>query len=335
MDWSKGYSASYYMTEVDPVTWRDIAQVEITGGSIKKERTGLIESADINVINYNQDREKWLRIYLTAQQQYGGERVALFTGLGSTPDSDYVGNLKSTSIQCYSVLKPAETVYLDIGWYAPYGIDGAQLVKQLLSVTPAPVVVEGNAPSLKESIIAENDESHLTMAGKILDAINWRYKISGDGTITICPKPTEAIVHFDPTNNDVIENEIKTENDWYDCPNVFRAISDDLMAIAKDEDPESPFSIPSRGREIWEQEENCDLADDETIAEYAYRRLKEEQSYSVSVTYDRRFIPDVVPSDMVDLYLPMQDVKGLHIIDSQTINIGKSNVTEKVVKVWR
>lgn len=335
MDWSKGYTASYHMTEVDPVTWRDIANIEITGGSIKKEQSGLIESADVDVRNYDQNREKWVRIYLTARQGYGGERVPFFTGLDSTPDSDYVGNLKTTSIQCYSVLKPAEKVYLDLGWYAPYGIDGAQLVKQLLSVTPAPVVVEGNAPTLKESIIAENDETHLSMAEKILNAINWRYKISGDGTVTICEKPKTPIARFDPFNYDIIENEIKVENDWYDCPNVFRAISDDMMAIAKDEDPSSMFSIPTRGREIWEQEANVDLADDETIAEYAYRKLKELQSYSVSVSYERRFVPDIVPSDMVDLYMPMQDVKGYHIIQSQTIDIGKSHVTEKVVKVWQ
>ena len=36
MDWSKGYSASYYAARVDPVTWRDVERFEITGGSIKR-----------------------------------------------------------------------------------------------------------------------------------------------------------------------------------------------------------------------------------------------------------------------------------------------------------
>ena len=334
MDWRKGYSATYYMTQVDPVTWRDIKRIEITGGSIRREPSGLIESADIDVKNYNQDTEKWVRVYMNARQNYGGERVALFTGLDSTPDSDYLGNLQSVSVQCYSVLKPAETVYLDIGWYAPSGFDGAQIVKKLLSVTPAPVVVDGKAPALQESIIAEADETHLTMAEKILDAINWRYRISGDGVITICPKATEPIARFDLLTYDVIQEQVSIENDWYSCPNVFRAIEDDMMAIAKDEDPNSPFSIPSRGREIWEQETNCDLAEDETIAEYAQRRLKEEQARSISVSYERRFVPDIVPTDIIDLYLPSQGVQGWHIVESQTIDIGKSHVTEKVIK-WQ
>ena len=53
MDWGKGYSATYYLTQVDPVTWRDIARIEITGGSINREKTGLIESADIDCTGYD------------------------------------------------------------------------------------------------------------------------------------------------------------------------------------------------------------------------------------------------------------------------------------------
>lgn len=334
MDWTKGYSAEYYMTVVDPVTWRDTERIEITGGSIKHESTGLIESADVDCINYDQSKEKWIRIYLDARQNSGGERVALFTGLDSTPESEYNGALQMNQVQCYSVLKPAETVYLDLGWYAPVGFDGAQLVKQLLSVTPAPVVVEGEAPALKESIVAEQDESNLTMAEKILNAINWRYRIAGDGTITICPKPTEPTQRFDLLNYDVLQTKVNRSNDWYECPNVFRAIEDDMMAIAKDDDPDSMLSIPTRGREIWAQETNCDLNENETIAEYAYRRLKEEQAHSISVEYERRFVPDVFTGDIVDLYLPQQNVNGWHKIESQTIDLGKSHVSEKVIE-WQ
>ena len=48
MDWSKGFSASYYMAIVDKRTWNDISRLEITGGNISRYITGLRESADID-----------------------------------------------------------------------------------------------------------------------------------------------------------------------------------------------------------------------------------------------------------------------------------------------
>ena len=51
MDWSKGYSATYYAKRVDPATWRDLETIKLTGGSIKREPSGLRESADIECVN--------------------------------------------------------------------------------------------------------------------------------------------------------------------------------------------------------------------------------------------------------------------------------------------
>ena len=42
MDWARGYTSEYYMTVVDPATWRDISRIEITGGSIRRETDGLV-----------------------------------------------------------------------------------------------------------------------------------------------------------------------------------------------------------------------------------------------------------------------------------------------------
>lgn len=332
MDWSKGFTGQYYMTIVDANTWRDVKRIEITGGSIKRESSGLIESADIDCVDYEQGTEKWVRVYLEARQNGDGERIPLFTGLDCTPDASYNGMLKTVSVQCYSVLKPADDIYLDLGWYAPIGFSGAEIIKQLLSVTPAPVEIEGESPALKESIIAEQDETNLTMIEKILKAIGWRLRILGDGTIVICEKATKESLIIDPASYDIIEPEVSVEHDYFDCPNVFRAVEDDMMAIAKDESEDSPLSIQNRGREIWVQELNCDLNEDETIAEYAYRRLKEEQENSISVSYRRRFVPNVTTSDMVELFLPQQEINGRYKVESQTVDIGNSNVSEKVVK---
>lgn len=330
MNWAEGYSASYHMTIVDPSTWRDIDTAKIVSGTINKEASSLMESADI-VCADNSSAERWVRVWLDAKQGDTSEHIPLFTGLAISPDRQINGLIEQTTIQCYSVLKPAEDVYLERGWYAPGGVSGATLVKQLLSVTPAPIEVEDFAPALTSSVIAENGETRLSMAWKILNAINWRLTISGDGIITVGAKPTESKYTFDSIEMDIVEPEITVSYDWYDCPNVFRAIYDDLVGIARDDSPDSSLSTVSRGREIWAEENNVKLNDNETVGEYAIRRLKEEQSRETVVSYNRRFIPDAVPSDIIGLHLPAQNIDGNYKIRSQSITLGYSARTSEEV----
>lgn len=321
MDWSKGFSALYHMTIVDPVTWRDIEILDITGGSVDRSDSGLMHSADLDCVNFPYTNETYIRVYLDARQEGSSEHVALFTGLATTPDDDFEGTIKRNTLQCYSVLKAAEDVLLPRGWYAPAGIDAAVLLDRLLSVLPAPVTIEDGTPRLQSSIVADDEDSHLSMAEKILAAINWRMRITGYGEIAILPQPDEITATFDPLENDCIETEITVSHDWYSCPNVFRAIDEDLTAVARDDSEDSPFSTINRGREIWMQDTSCDLADNESIGQYALRRLREEQSRAISGEYTRRFSPDIMPGDLIFLKYPKQGLNGTYRVTSQSIEL--------------
>lgn len=337
MDWSKGYSASYYACVVDRLTWLDLDRLEILDGSIKKENEGLLESCDVSVTDYlYEDEEKYIRIYLDAKQENGGsEHIPLFTGLATSPDKDTGSTLEKNTINCYSVLKPAEDVYLQRGWYVPVGINGLEMVARLLEVTPAPVNYDpDSAPTITSSIIAEDDETHLTMAEKILQSINYRIVIDGDGTINLVPPANAPEVTFDPIENDVIETDIKIKRDWFECPNVFMAIDNDKTAIARDDSEDSALSTVNRGREVWASENSVELADDETLEDYALRRLKELQQVSIEASYNRRFIPDTVPTDRIRLHYPKQGLDGIYEIKSQSIELGfGAKVTEEVINI--
>ena len=337
MDWSKGYSARYYVTVVDPLSWRDGESLNITGGSIKKSDSDLIESADLNFVNYAETKEQYLRVWLDAKQENSSSHIPLFTGLATSPSRDINGHRITNTAQCYSVLKPAQDVLLQRGWYAPYDTNAVLLVKELLKVCAAPIIIENGAETkLEQAIIAENNENNLSMAWKILSAIKWRIKIGGDGTITICEKADsnkEPSATFSSLTNDILEPTISIEYDWYECPNVFRAVMDNTFAVARDDDPDSPFSTDPncRGREVWAEETNCNLNENETIAQYAQRRLKELQKVSMNISYDRRFIPDIVVSDIVRLDYPAQKITGQFIITSQSIDLGYSARTSEEV----
>lgn len=330
MDWSQGFSASYYGCYIDPVSWRDLERFEILSGSIDRTNEELRQSASVTLTEYEQGLEKWVRIYLDTKQNESGAHIPLFTGLAVTPDKNINGYSTEYTLDCYSVLKPAQDILLQRGWYAPVETSSGLIIKQLLEGF-APVVVAENSPLLTTAIIAEDNETNLSMVDKILNAINWVLRIDGDGTINVLPKPIETVASFDPYNNDMIEPELTYTHDWFECPNCFRAVSEDLTSVAKDESLTSPLSIPNRGREVWMEEDGVDLADDESIAEYAIRKLKEEQSVATTVSYNRRYDPDINVGDMVNLHYTAQGIDGVFTVVSQSIELGYgARVTEEV-----
>lgn len=321
MNWSKGYSSEYYMTVIDPVTWLDVDRIEITGGSIQREKDGLMQSASVNCVNYPKAVEKWIRIYLDTDQNGDNGHEALFTGLATSPTQGWNGSIHNDTLECYSVLKPVSDIDLTLGWYAPAGMSGGEVIRELLSVTPAPVIIESNSPTLNNHIIAENGETRLTMIEKVLTAIGWRLRITGSGLISVEPTATDIVQTFGVNENDMIETQINVSQDWFSCPNVFMAIQDEMTAIAKDETSNSPISIENRGREVWSQESGCVLSDNETIMQYAQRRLKEEQQIKLTAQYARRYIPDVYPSDKIRMQYPEQGLDSVFEVRSQNIDL--------------
>lgn len=334
MDWSKGYTTSYYMTIVDPLTWRDISKINITGGSISRSLDSLRESASIDCETFDLGIEQWIRVYMRVEQIGSSENIPIFTGLASAPNSDREGNIENFRIQCYSVLKAVDDIGLLRGWYAPAGMRGSDVIKGLFSSLAAPVDIYEDSPVLTSNIIAEDGETNLTMIDKVLNAMgDWWMQIRGDGSISIEPRPTDAAAIFDQTSFDVIETRLSIEEDWFSCPNVLMLVNDDITSIARDDLDTSPVSTVNRGREVWVMENGGEYASEESNEQYAIRRLKELQRVYRKVSYDRRYVPDVYPGNYIYLRYPEFDMEGTYFIESQNIDLSYSATTSETVSI--
>ena len=87
MDWSRGYTAKYYMTILDKKTMRDIKRVELKGGSVKRTLDNLRQSADLDCDGFDIQGEEYIRVWWDAEQQGGFGHTPLFTGLAMAPNN--------------------------------------------------------------------------------------------------------------------------------------------------------------------------------------------------------------------------------------------------------
>lgn len=330
MNWESGYTSTFYACFIDPRTWYDTERFEITDGSVERSADSLRQSASLTCTDYDETEERWVRIYMDAVQSGDVTHTPLFTGIATSPSRDIDGNVIERELECFSVLKACEDILLPRGWYVPAGRNAVSAIKSLLEVTPAPVDGDETAsPLMQDALIAEDDETNLTMIEKILKAIGWQMQIRGDGTIVLSPLSIEPAAELSPLALDIVETSLSIERDWFECPNVFRATMNEMSAVARDDDPDSPLSTVSRGREIWTQDE-ADLSDDETLAEYAKRMLKEAQNVSESAKYTRRFLPDVNVGDIVRLDYPQ--IQGDYRVKSQSIDLTYGGETSEEVE---
>lgn len=333
MQWDKGFSSMYILRTVNQTTWADEDEFNLIEGSIDSDfDSELYASASIK-LNEMIEGEKIVRVYLCASQDGAFIKTPLFTGIATSPERRIDGPTNTYTLECYSLLKFAKDVIVPIGYYVPAN-SGAEFVKGLLSVGNCKVVIDGQYQRVSEAIVAEDGDSYLSLALKVLKAINCRIRITGDGVIHICDKAVEPIITFGVNQNDVLETSVTDTYDLYSCPNCFMAVSDDGIAVAKDENPESKLSIKARGREVWVRESGVNLTNAESIAQYAIRRLKEEQDLNRIISYTRRFFDGIVSGDAIRLNYPEHELVGDFRIKSQKLTLGYGcSINEEVFSV--
>ena len=335
INWGLGYSASYHATLVDPITMEDIgygdeASFDITGGSISRTDTDLRQSADISTVDIELERESWIRVYMIATQGVEKQRIPIFTGLAITPSKNVNGRRTEISIQCYSVLKPLQDILLPKGWFVDTGVSCTNIIRQLTDPISNIVTIAPTDAMFDDYIIAENNETYLSMLDAVLTSMNWRIRIDGYGRVSIGPYANEPAQIFDGRSNDVLEPQVKIDNDWYGCPNVLRVTTNYDEYIEYDYS-DSIYSIPSRGRQVWAEESNCNLTNGESLEFYAKRRLKELQDFAVKVSYQRSYDPAVFPTDVVRINYPEYDISGVFYVTSQTVTLGYGSATQEEV----
>lgn len=326
IEWHKDYTVEWRLMHVNKDTWADAGKADfVKSVHIDKDATNsvpMIESASLEVeIPMGSEWEDgWYRFEGVFTQNEHTEMIPIGTFLIESSSDTIDFGFQTSTIDGYSVLKPAADRAMLLGSYVPKGVNGAEYAADLLrECVLCPVEVEGSF-TLDDYLAYGEDTHYLEVVWDLLDAGGFCIVISGDGIITIKSKPDHSVLILNSSSRCLLFPKITRNFDTTGVPNAYRAIDGNDWAEAINTNPDSRVSVPSRGRRVDIVDTSPKRVNGETLLAYAERRLEEESTLYKSYTYEREYDEHVHPFDMVTATLPDFGFEGELRVLSQSIN---------------
>lgn len=342
-DWSRGYTAGYRLFLVNPLTWEDEGLVSRASGATMESDLSkpLLQSGSVS---FDLDAgetfgEGYYRLALTATQDGGSQRHDVWTMLfTSTTRNVQRGHVMVPAVG-RSVLWPASRTAMEVGSYAPSGVDGAQYVQQILGgVLRAPVMNYGSF-GLSENVVFDVGTKVLDAAWKVLAAGGHTLEVDGRGIVYIVPQRTQPTIVLDKASGLAFTSSTITR-DASNVPNRYKAISGSDSATATNDDIGSPTSVTNKGYFDDVVDKAPKRVNGETLQAYAERRLAEESTIRIPMTYNREWNPSVGVGHIVRLDLPEIELVGDCRVKRQAITCSSTGITvaenaEMEERTWR
>ena len=354
---------SYEYYTVEPTTLADIKRLNniIKSSFSRDSDSETLGSATIDATN--SFGESYVRCYLKTIQNGVTEKIPIGMVLSQTPSSSFNGKISNVSMDCYTPLIELKEKKPPLGYTIRKGtriMDAAHRIVRENARVPVNKVeplYEINdkgekidvSPTLQRDFVANTDDTWLTFVIDLIANAKYELGLGERGDILFLPKQDVASLQpvwtFNDDNSSILYPELSMDHDLYGMPNVVEVIysygSDCKQAIAKNEDPNSPISISSRGREIVYRDTNPSLAGyvtQEQIQDYAERLLKELSTIEYTVSYTHAYCP-VRVGDCVRLNYTRAGIKNIKAkVISQSIKCEPGcPVSEKAVfssKLW-
>lgn len=350
-DWLSSMEQTYEYYTVDPSTWKDVTKLDLVKSCTisRDSEAGTLGSATLDITDIL--GECYIRIYLVTIQNGVKERHALGTFLIQTPSSSFDGKKRSVSMDAYTPLLELKENLPPLGYSVLKGTNVMDDVYRLTREnTRAPVVKTSCSTELFHDFVAETSDTWLSFISDLMTNAKYEFALDELGRILFSPKQNTASLQpvwtYDDSNSSILYPDVSIDHDLYGIPNVVEVIYSNgygyYYAKVVNDDPNSPTSTVSRGREIVHRVTDPDLIGNPTnnqIDEYAEQLLKELSTVEYTVTYSHGYCP-VRVGDCVRLNYSragLNNVKAKVISQSIKCEAG-CPVTEKAVyttKLWR
>lgn len=349
-DWTKAMQQSFEYYVVDPGTWRDIKRLDnVLSSSINRDaETETLGSLTLDVAD--PIGECYVRVYLVTIQNGLKEKHPLGTYLIQTPSYDFDGKVKSVQLDAYTPLMELKEKKPPLGYSI---LENANIMENAYLIAKdnlrAPVFKVDNEEILHQDFVANTDDTWVTFLSDLV--ANAKYSLGLDelGKVIFMPIQDTAslqpVWYFSDDNSSILQPNIEMTQDLYGIPNAVEVIYSTnkkyFYAKVTNDDPNSPISTVSRGREILYREMNPSTIGNpsqEQLEDYAKRLLRALSSLEYRVTYTHAYCP-VRIGDCVMINYTRAGIKNVKAkIVSQKIEcIPGCPVTETVVftnRLW-
>jgi hypothetical protein len=296
-DWSKSMQQTFEYYVVDPGTWKDIKRIDnVTESTIERDSTAsTLGSANISLAESL--GECYVRIYLITIQNGIKEKHPLGTYLLQTPYSGFDGKAKTVTVDSYTPLMELKENVPPLGYSILKETNIMETAYKLVqNYARAPVVEPSCYEKLFDHFVAVTDDTWLSFITDLISNAKYTFSLDEMGRILFAPDQDTASLRpvwtYTDDNSSILYPELSLDHDLYGIPNVVEVIYSTNKAhyysrIVND-DPNSPISTVSRGREIVHRVTDPDLIGNPTekqIDEYAKQLLRELSSLEYTVTY--------------------------------------------------
>jgi hypothetical protein len=290
----------YYI--VDPGTWKDIKLLTTVKSSTinRDESAETLGSASIDLTE--SIGECYVRIYLVTVQNGVTERHPLGTFLVQTPSYSYNGKIKSVTVDAYTPLLELKENPPPIGYFVKKGANiMSEAAKIVNAHVRAPVVATESGLKLEDDFVSNTDDTWMSFSNDLIASANYKFSLDELGRILFSPNQSASVMRpvwtYDDGNSSILLPEISMDRDLYGIPNVVEVIYSNgyrnVEVRVVNDDPNSPISTVSRGREIVHRVINPDTsyATSEQIKEYAERLLESLSTLEYKVSYTHGYCP--------------------------------------------
>lgn len=350
-DWTKSMQQTYEYYTVNPLTWKDEKRLNtVKKTSINRDsEVETLGSATIDITDAV--GECYIRVYLVTIQNGVTEKHPLGTFLVQTPSSTYTGKTRDVTMDAYTPLIELKENPPPLGFHVAKDsniMDEAyRIVRENVR---APVVRPNSDKKLYQDFVSTSDDTWMSFTSDLVSNAKHKFTLDEMGRILFSPKQDTASLQpvwtYDDGNSSILYSDITVNHDLYGIPNVVEVIyssgKDYFYSRVVNDDPNSPISTISRGREIVHRVTNPDLMGnpkENQIHEYAEMLLRELSTVEYTVSYTHAYCP-VRLDDCVRLNYERAGIVNVKArVISQNIKCEPGcPVSEKAVftsKLWR
>ena len=351
IDWTQSMEQSFEYYEVDPNTWKDIKPINnVKSCSIDRDNdSDTLGSASIDLTDTL--GESYVRVYLIARQNGIRKKVTLGTFLVQTPSSDFDGKNRNVTMDCYTPLLELTENPPPLGYTL---MKGENILERAYEICRencrAPVVKTELDKTLNENFVSNTNDSWLTFVKDLLAQAKYGFYLDEEGKILFAPiqklEQLKPIWTFNDDNSSILLPDISLDHDLYGIPNVVEVIcstgTEMHTSRIVNDNPNSPTSTISRGREILYRETDPNIQGIPSVKEiddYAKNLLEELSSVEYQISYKHGYCP-VRVGDCVRLNYRKADLIDIKAkVISQSIECSTSCIVNETAvftkKLWK